>query len=76
MVKSHTFVHPSLIHMLAGNMEIYFGSLKVEEFNELGSLGAIEEVTEVGGEVEGGIGGEGGVPRKHLTTDEEDFLSF
>ena len=58
------------------DVEIYFDSLKVEEGNELRSWGAVEEVAEVGGEVEGGGGGEGGVPRKHLTTDEEDFLSF
>ena len=55
-------------------MEIYFDSLKVEKGNELGSCGAVEEVAEVVGEVEGGGGGEGGVPRKHLTADEEDFF--
>ena len=50
--------------------------MEIEEGNELGSVGAVEEMAEVGGEVEGGRGGEGGVPRKHLTADNEDCLSF
>ena len=43
-------------------MEIYFGCLNVEEGNELGRLRAVEELAEVVGEVEGGGGGESGVP--------------
>ena len=59
--------------LCTGFYQIYFGCLKVEEGNELGSLGAVEELAEVVGEVERGRGGECGVPRKRLPT-EKGFL--
>ena len=48
--------------------------MEVEEGNELRSVGAVEELAEVGGEVEGGRGGEGGVPRQHFPTEIKDIL--
>ena len=50
--------------------------MKVEEGNELGSVGAVEELAEVGGEVEGGRGGELGVPRKHLPAEKFSLIAL